>query len=82
MLQRRVLRLEKRMRFDRVCDLQNELFTRAIRKQKVLIALTWQRLRARSQAKELISNFDSRLDVEARSVFQKGHLSFITDYTD
>src|SRR5689334_5316258 len=36
MLQHRVLRFEKRARFERICDLQYELFTHAIRKQKVL----------------------------------------------
>jgi hypothetical protein len=54
--QNRVLRLEKRARLEPVCDLQYELFTRAIRKQKVLIAFTRQQLRVAANSEQFVSD--------------------------
>jgi hypothetical protein len=51
-----ILSLEKGPRFQRVCDLQYELFTCAIRKQKVLIALTRQRLRVTVNSEQIVSD--------------------------
>ena len=73
MLLNRVLRLEKRARLEPVCNLQYELFTLAIRKQKVLIAFTRQRLRRSVNAKVFGRNSYSSFNVETRCVFEKTH---------